>query len=436
MKNNILSKFAKYTSMNVMGMIGLSCYILADTFFVSKGMGADGLAALNLAIPVYSFINGTGLMIGMGGGTAYAVALGQGNREKADGKFNTSFMIAAVFSAVFFLCGIFFSPQITSLLGGDTEKSPRIYEMTLTYLRMILLFSPAFILNNLLQCFIRNDGSPQLSMTAMLAGSFSNIVLDYIFIFSLKMGIFGAVLATCAAPFIGIAVLLTRKSSFRLKRSRFDMKEALSVLSPGVPSLVTEVSAGLVMIIFNIIILRINGNTGVAAYGVVANISLVVMSVFTGIAQGMQPVLSTSFGSGRKNDTSAVLRYGIITASASAVLVYITLFALASPVTSIFNSGNHAELQMIAEKGLRIYFTACPFAALNIILAVFFSSTCREKPAQAISLLRGFILIIPSALVLSEAFGLNGVWLALPVTELLTAAISVIILKLPGKDKI
>ena len=436
MKNNILSKFVKYTSMNVMGMIGLSCYILADTFFVSKGMGAQGLAALNLAIPVYSFINGTGLMIGMGGGTAYSVAAGQGDNEKADRCFNISFMTAAAFSVLFVLCGIFLSPQITVLLGGNSKNAPNVYEMTLTYLRIILLFSPAFILNNLLQCFTRNDGSPQLAMAAMLAGSFSNIILDYIFIFSLKMGILGAVLATSAAPLIGMAVLLTGKSSFRLKRCRFRLNEAVKMLSIGVPSLVTEVSAGLVMIIFNIIILRISGNTGVAAYGVEANISLVVMSVFTGIAQGMQPVLSTSFGSGRKKDTVAVLRYGVMTALVSAALIYLLLFIFASPVTSIFNSEGLDELQNIAEKGLRIYFTACPFAAMNIILAVFFSSTCREKPAQIISLLRGFIIIIPSAFILSGLWKLNGVWLAFPVTEVLTAAVSAVLLKLPGKDKI
>ena len=172
-------------------------------------------------------------------------------------------------------------------MGGDKNNAPEVYEMTLTYLRIILLFSPGFILNNLLQCFKRNDGSPQLAMTAMLAGSFSTIILDYIFIFPLKMGILGAVLATAAAPLIGITIMMTRKSSFRPVKCNFIPKEGLSLLSTGVPFLVTVVSAGVVMIIFNIIILRINGNMGVAAYGVVANLSLVVMSVFTGIAQGM-----------------------------------------------------------------------------------------------------------------------------------------------------
>ncbi|MBQ8780055.1 MAG: MATE family efflux transporter [Oscillospiraceae bacterium] len=434
--NSTFKKFIKYTSMNVMGMLGLSCYILADTFFVSKGMGADGLAALNLAIPVYSFVNGTGLMIGMGGGTLYSIALGKGERENADRSFTTALKLGAAAAVLFMLCGIFLSEQITSLLGGDKNNAPEVYEMTLTYLRIILLFSPGFILNNLLQCFKRNDGSPQLAMAAMLAGSFSNIILDYIFIFPLKMGILGAVLATAAAPLIGISVMMTRKSSFRPVKCPFAPKKVLSLLSSGVPFLVTEVSAGVVMIIFNIIILRINGNMGVAAYGVVANISLVVMSVFTGIAQGMQPVLSSAFGSGRIKETAEVLRYGIVTSLALAAVIYGMLFFLSSPITGIFNSENITELQTIAEKGLRLYFTACPFAALNIVIGVFFSSTMRESLAQIISLSRGFIIIIPAAFIMSELFSLTGVWLALPAAEIITAVISMIMLKLPGKDKI
>lgn len=432
--SNIFSKFIKYTSMNVIGMLGLSCYILADTFFISKGLGADGLTALNLAIPVYSFVNGTGLMIGMGGGTLYSEATGRGDRQKADEIFTRAISAAVFFAVIFVLCGIFLPHQFTALLGGDKESSPEVFEMTMTYIRIVLLFSPCFIMNNLLQCFKRNDGSPQLAMAAMLAGSFSNIILDYIFIFPLKLGILGAVLATAAAPVIGMGVLSVKKSSFRLKKTAFSLKDTLSLLSVGVPSLVTELSAGVVMIIFNIIILDISGNIGVAAYGVVANISLVVMSVFTGIAQGMQPVLSSSFGSGRK-ETAAVLRYGIIASLALSAAIYGILFISAPAVTGIFNSEKLSELQEMAENGLRLYFTACPFAAFNIIAAVFFSCTRRERNGQIISLLRGFILIIPSAFILSGLFSLTGIWLALTAAELLTAAVSVLLFRLPGKDR-
>ena len=171
-QHTILNYFIKYASLNVLGMIGLSCYILADTFFISKGLGADGLTALNLAIPVYSFIHGSGLMIGMGGGTRYSILKSQ-NRQKDMNQVFTNAAVAFLLPALFFFCaGLFFSAPLTHLLGANET----VFEMTQTYLRVILFFAPAFMLNNLLLCFVRNDGAPQLSMLAMLMGSFSNTV--------------------------------------------------------------------------------------------------------------------------------------------------------------------------------------------------------------------------------------------------------------------
>ncbi|MEG0393004.1 MAG: MATE family efflux transporter, partial [Anaerovoracaceae bacterium] len=162
--------FAKYVSLSVMGMLGLSCYILADTFFVARGVGATGLTALNLAIPIYSFMNGVGLMIGMGGGTRFALT---GNK----GVFTQALYYGGLAAVFFLVLGIFGSKFLAVLLGGDGET----LDYTVTYLRTILAFSPMFLLNNILLCFVRNDGNPKLSMTAMLVGSGANVVLDYIF---------------------------------------------------------------------------------------------------------------------------------------------------------------------------------------------------------------------------------------------------------------
>lgn len=160
--------FVKYISMNVLGMIGISCYILADTFFVARGIGADGLAALNLAIPVYSFIHGIALMIGMGGATRHSIS-------RSNSIFTQSLYLTLMFSAVFMVIGIFFTGQLASLLGGDSLT----HSMTSVYLKVILCLAPAFMLNNLMICFIRNDDNPRITMLAMLLGSFSNIILDY-----------------------------------------------------------------------------------------------------------------------------------------------------------------------------------------------------------------------------------------------------------------
>ena len=416
-------EFLKYSSLNVLGMIALSCYILADTFFVSKSLGADGLAALNLAIPVYSFINGSGLMIGMGGGIKYSIAKSQGAAQRADQTFTNSAVLTAVIAACFFLTGLLASGPLALLLGADGT----VYEMTRTYLQVILLFAPMFMTNNLLLCFIRNDGAPQLSMAAMITGSLSNVVLDYVFMFPFGMGIFGAVLATGMAPVISILVLspylFRRKNQFHLRKCRISGKLALGIFSSGLPSLITEVSSGIVMIVFNTIILGIAGNIGVAAYGVIANLSLVVMSIYTGISQGIQPLLSSGYGTGNRKKTQSVLRYALVSAVLISVVVYVCVFFGADPIAAVFNSEQNATLQSIAVTGLKIYFTACVFAGFNIILSVYFTSTENALPAHIISILRGFVVIIPMAFLLSAAAELTGVWAAFPATELIVSLI-------------
>lgn len=412
-----LGEFLRYTVLNVLGMTALSCYILADTFFISRALGADGLTALNLSIPVYSFIHGSGLMIGMGGGIRYSIVKSQGDTGRGDQIFTNSAVLTGGIAAVFFLLGLLASEPLALLLGANGA----VYGMTRTYLRILLLFAPMFMTNNLILCFVRNDGAPQLSMAAMITGSLSNVVLDYVFMFPFGMGIFGAVLATGLAPVISLGVLSLHffrgRNQFRLRKCRVSVRLTAAVFSNGVPSLITEVSSGTVILVFNRIILDIAGNTGVAAYGVIANLSLVVMSVYTGIAQGIQPLLSRARGEGDVRKIRGILRYAVTAAVLISAAVCLGIFFGADPITAVFNSEGNAMLQRIAVTGLKIYFTAAVFAGVNIILSAFFAATERAFPAQLISLLRGFILIIPAAFLLSAAAGLPGVWASFPVTE-------------------
>lgn len=413
--------FVKYSSLNVLGMIGLSCYILADTFFVSKGLGAEGLAALNLAIPVYSFIHGSGLMIGIGGGTRYSILKGQNKRESVNQIFTNAAVFTLCLSALFFLTGILFSGSIAHAFGAQGS----VFQMSKTYIQVILLFAPVFMMNNLLLCFVRNDGAPQLSMAAMIGGSLSNIVLDYLFIFPLGMGIFGAVFATSMAPIISMMILspyfLRKKNQFRLNRCRISAHLLLHTISSGLPSLITEVSSGIVIIVFNMILMNLEGNIGVAAYGVIANLSLVVMSIYTGIAQGIQPLISGSYGKGCASDVQALLRYALTTVLVLSAAIYIGVFFGADTIAGVFNSGHDPLLQGIAVDGLKCYFTACGFAGINIILSVYFTSTDCPLPAHMISLLRGFFIIIPLAFLMSALMGITGTWFAFPVTECLVS---------------
>lgn len=416
-----LKEFIKYAALNVMGMTGLSCYILADTFFISKGLGANGLTALNLAIPVYSLIHGSGLMLGMGGATKYSILKSQKNWGQTNKIFTNTVYLAGILAIAFLLTGIFLTRVLTAFLGADQE----VFGMTATYLRVILLFAPAFLMNDILICFVRNDGDPKLAMLAMLGGSLSNVLLDYLFIFPLKLGIFGAVFATGLAPLISIMILsvyfLKKRNQFRMIREKPHPETEKTVVKLGIPSLIGEVSSGVVILVFNSIILRLQGNTGVAAYGVIANLSLVVMAVYTGIAQGMQPLISKAWGRYEIRTCKRILSYAMITMAAVSIAVYAVIFFLADPIAGIFNSENNRLLQEIAVTGLKLYFTAAVFAGFNLIISVYFTSVELALPAQLISILRGVVLIVPMAFLLSGLFGMSGVWLAFPAAEFLTA---------------
>lgn len=417
-KNIILKSFIKYVTLNVVGMIGLSCYILADTYFVSKGMGTDGLTALNLAIPLYAFINGTGLMIGIGGGARYAVLKAKGENEKADSIFTYSVQTGLLIGLVFFITGILLGDKISYLLGADDVT----FKMTSTYLKTITSFAPFFILNNIFLAFVRNDGDPKLSMGGMLLGSFSNIILDYVFVFPLGMGMFGAAFATGLAPVVSMGVLsiylLKGKNKFHLKNEKLNIGKVLELCGTGASSFITEISSGVVLIVFNTVILNLRGNTGVAAYGVVANLALVVIAIFTGIAQGVQPLVSKSYGNKNKDQLHYILRYSIFLSITVAIFVYGVVFFSTDTLISVFNKEKNRELFTLAESGLHIYFTGFLFAGINIILSVFFSSMEHSKTGFIISITRGFVAIVPAVLLLSHIFGMTGVWFSFPVAEI------------------
>lgn len=428
-QRTLLEEFFQYVVLNVCGMIGLSCYILADTYFVSKGLGAYGLAALNLAIPIYSFVHGCGLMMGMGGATRYSIFRGQQKYETANKVFSNTVYFTVTLAVLFVLMGLFFSGEFAALLGADKE----IFDMTKTYLRVILLFSPAFMMNDVLICFVRNDGNPRLSMMAMLIGSFANIVLDYIFIFPLRMGILGAVLATGCAPVISMAIMsrhwIKKQNRFHLEKNKISASLAGKIISLGTPSLIIEVASGIVMIVFNSLILQLRGNIGVAAYGVVANLSLVVSSIYTGIAQGTQPIASRAYGQRDKGGVRKSLKYAVLTMLLLSGVIYLVLLFAANPIIEVFNSEQNKQLQQIAIKGLKLYFTAIPFVGFNIIISGYFTSTGKAVPAQVVSLLRGLFLIIPAALLLSALFGVTGVWLSYPITEGIVAITGIVLYK-------
>lgn len=409
--------FFKYVSLNVLGMIGISLYILADTFFIAQALGSNGIASLNLSIPAYGIIHGTGLMLGLGGASRFTILNAQRKIKSAQSVYTQSLLFGVIVGVMFSVLGIVGADLLARMLGANSET----FVNTSTYLRTLLFFSPFFILNSTLQSFVRNDGDPSLSMYGMLLGSFLNIILDYLFIFPLNMGMFGAALATCIAPIISIAILLLhyRRPDNQLKLVMQGLK--LNVIKDicylGAAGFINEIAAAVVMFTFNTLIFSLEGNLGLAAYGIVANISFVVLSLFTGVAQGAQPLLSDSYGLRDLKKMKHVLSLSVITALTISTLVYLTTVIYKNGIVSAFNSDQNSHVAEMAIIGLLVYFIGFFFAGVNTILTTYFSATDQPKLALFFSLLRGGFIIVPIVLILSHVWGMNGVWTSYVVAE-------------------
>ena len=426
-KTEIRAQFFKFILFNIISSLGVSVYILIDTYFIARGMGTDGIASLNLCLPVFNFMNGFGLMLGMGGGGKFSMMYCRVERLETDKVFVNAFAAALAVSAFFLSIGLFFSRPFTAFLGADSS----IFEMSHSYLKTVLLFSPAFILNQLFTCFLRNDSAPGLAMAGVLGGSCANIILDYVFIFRLGMGMQGAALATCLSPIISMLIMslhfITGWAAFQMRVVRLSGAMIREISGLGLHALVTEASGGIVVMVFNAIIYRLLGNPGIAAYGVITNLAIVFLAVFTGLSGGVQPLMCSSHG--RKDDESLryLLRLSVTTALVLAGIAYAAVWSCTSGLVGIFNSGKDAGMQSIAENGLRLYFLFLPFAGINSVLAVFFTSSEMPFPSHLISLLRGAVLAIPIALICFRLRSVTGIWMTVPIAEMLTVLTGIII---------
>lgn len=422
-KKSVTKKFVRYVSQNVLGMIGMSLYILADTFFISESVGANGITALNIVLPIYSFIFAIGAMIGVGSAIRFSINKNKGSKSKTNYFFNALFWGTTI-GLIFSFIGLFFPGQVVSIMGGDST----IVEVGRGYTMIFMSFAPFFIWNHIFNAFVLNDGSPSIAMSATLFSSLFNIVFDYVLMFPLNMGMEGAALATALSPIVGVMIcfihIFSKKNTTSLKPQKPSFKKLIYSCQVGVSSFVGQLSSGVITIVFNFLILGLTGNTGVAAYGIVANVSLVGISVFNGVSQGSQPLFSEHYGKGDKDGIKILRGLSIITSLLFSAIMILLIFVFTDFIVGVFNSENNLLLEKYAVVGLRLYSIGFIFAGLNVIGSGIFSATNFPKWAFATSIARGFVLIILSAVVMSILFGMTGVWLAFAVAELLTLIIT------------
>lgn len=435
-RNQLYKTFFKYVSLNVISMIGFSAFILADTFFIANGIGKDGLVSLNLVIPAYTVVYAMSLLLGTGVGTVYSIYRGEKKPKRGNEVF-TQMMILGVFIGLLFtIIGLLFPDEIVMLLGAEGH----LVEMSRDYTYTVFNFSIAFMVNSILVSMVRNDGHPRLAMIAMMTGSLSNILLDYIFIYPLGMGMFGAALATGIAPILSILVMmpffLRKKHHFRFVKTRLRPLEIRKVVSIGIPTFITELSSGLVILLFNLVILHYIGEIGVAAYGIIANLALILIAIFSGVGQGIQPIISFNHGQKNQENVRRTLNLGILFSAALALFLYGIFIGNADGIIRAFNSENNLELHRLAKEGMRIYFSSFLFAGINITIISYFSAKAKPRPSFIVSLLRGILLIPPVLLFLAGAMGITGVWITIPLVEFLTLLISLTLLYMERRNKV
>lgn len=426
---SIKKTFLTNVLFGMLSMAGTSLFILADTFFVANGVGADGIAALNIVLPMVNTFNGLGWMLGVGGATLYAIEKGRGYIEEGQANFTFTIVLSLIVALIFSGTTLFFTDSILSFLGANGP----LFNMAKDYYTLLMLFAPLFILNNVYITFLRNDHNPKLAMAALLIGGLMNIILDYIFIFPLNMGLRGAALATVVSP--GVSLII---STLHLKNSERQLffrpiamqwRKIRRVFSIGFPAFLNEFSSAVVMFLFNSVLLRLVGNIGVSAYAIIANMNIVAIALFTGVGQGFQPLVSIFYGAGKRKSIKKVLKYALITTGTLGVVFFGIGLLFSENIVTLFNNQQNKQLTELAIPGLKLYFSSFLFTGINFAVIYFMSAVERSRPSLIISLLRGLLLIFPVLFLMTKGFGVTGVWLTMFVVEGLTLILSLFILR-------
>lgn len=420
--------FFKYLIPSISATLVTSIYVLADTIMIGKGVGASGIAALNLILPIFSLFFGTGLLLGVGGAVLMSVANGRGDKKLANTYFTNSLISGGVIAILFMIIGLIFLEPIGYMLGSTESNIERFT----SYCKYLIGFCPIFVFSSLLQAFIRNDSAPKRAMIAVISGGVMNIILDYIFIFKFGMGMAGGAIATVLGSITSVIILLThftsKQNTMKLIKGSFRIKIVSKIVHSGLPSFLIEIAGGIVVLLFNLQLLKYVGEVGVVVYSIIANTAIVAMSLFNGVSQGAQPIMAINYGAGQTDRVLSVRRLGAITTFAIGIIIFLLGFLFPEIAVQIFIEPTPQIIEM-ARGALRIYFVAFIMMSLNIFYSTYFQSILKPKISLIICLLRGVILCVILVLILPIFMGVTGIWLVMPITELITVFITIGLVK-------
>lgn len=425
----IRSIYFKYLSAAFGSALITSIYGIVDMAMVGKYQGPDGTAALAVVAPIWNIIYSLGLLMGIGGSVLFSTLRGRTNENhrQSNEYFSAALIGTVILAAITWLGLIFFDRELLTAFGAQEHLLP----LAQRYVLPIKFVTPAFLFNQMLSAFLRNDGNPSLATKAVLFGGIFNVFGDYFFVFTLDMGIMGAGLATAFGSICSLVIML---SHFFSKRNTLAFVKPVKFLSKlwkisvtGFSTFFIDVAMGILTILFNRQILKYLGSDALAVYGVIINISTFVQCCAYSVGQAAQPIISVNFGAGKGMRIQETLKYALYATAFFSIFWTVLSVAVPNLYINIFMTPTPEVLE-IAPKIIRCYALSFLLLPLNIFSTYYFQALMKPAAAFIVSVSRGVVISGLFIFLLPMIAGADAIWLSMPITELLVSVYVVAIM--------
>ena len=393
-------------------------YTMVDGMFVAWGVGERALASVNLSMPYVICIFSIGLLMATGTSTLISIALGQKKEEEASSLFSMNLVVLTIVSLVVTVLTFLFLEPLAVFLGASPDNLAYVK----SYVGTIGAFAVFFILSYNMEALVKTDGTPVVSTIGVMVCGLTNVILDYVFVMVFHWGVWGAAFATGLAQVASTIIFFTYFARFRKKlcfrRFKWNPGVYKKIIPLGLANGFTELSGGLVVFLFNQIILRVIGESGIVSYTVISYINTLVLNTMAGIAQGTQPLISFYYGKGDEASCSKLLRYSVRASVGMAAAAFLAAMAGADMLVGVFISPSLQELRDYSAFVFRIFSISFLFMGFNVVAGGFF--TAIEKPGESlmISLGRGVVTMVSALGACIALMGGAGIWWAPTVSEL------------------
>lgn len=406
------------------GILVMSLNILVDTIFVGNWIGPNAIAAINVVLPVSFFIAALGMAIGIGGSSIISRALGANNREKALTTFGNQITLTILITTLFVGFGLWYVNDIIPSFGGKGN----IFEPAKIYYKIVLYGVPVLALNMLGNTVIRSEAKPKFAMYAMMIPSVGNLVLDILFINVLNWGMQGAAWATTISYILCFLFILwfflSENSELKINCTHFRLNKAIvkEIGSLGFVTLSRQAIVSVTYLLMNNILFDLGGETSVTAYAIIGRMLMFAMFPVFGITQGFLPIAGFNYGAQHYDRVREIINKAIKYAALLAAVVFVFLMVFPETITKMFTQD--AEVLKETPSAMRWVFAATPIIAIQLIGAAYFQAIGKAIPALLLTLLRQGIFFIPLIFILPVFFGSLGVWIAFPVSDILSTVVT------------